>query len=520
MRKKKGENGLMVIKIDLEKAYDRLSWDFIRDTMVKVGLRSDWIRNIMACVESTRLSILWDGEQSNYWKPGRGIRQRDSMSPYLFVLCMERLSHMIMEEVREGRWKGIKVSRNGPTLSHLFFADDMVLFAEAEMRQIDVVLDCLNRFCNCSGQKVNLEKSQIHFSNNVTPFLAGQIANRAGIPLTEDLGRYLGVPSLHSKVKATTFSGVIEKVKKKLEGWKARHLSLAGRQVLAKSVLSTIPYYVMQSAKLPLGLCDDINKTIRQFIWGGTSSERRCSLAKWAKVTQPKERGGLGIRSARDMNMAFMVKLGWRLLREKESLWARVIINKYMGGNSDIENIKKKNGASNAWKGIVAGADILKRGWRRFPRNGRNTLFWTEPWLMEDPLKKYAKEDLDRLSLDSKVVDYWEKDRGWNWRKMEKVLPDHALRKLAGFTLVEDENCEDSICWREEPSGIISISSVYNMIHDNAGTHEDTIWKKIWKIKVPNKMRVFTWLILHKQVMCNEMRKRRGFTEDDTCHRC
>lgn len=140
----------MLIKIDLEKAYDRLSWDFIRNTLHKVGMRSDWIRNIMGCVKSARLSILWDGKQSSNWDPRRGIRQGDSMSPYLFILCMERLIHIISKEVQDGNWKGIKMFRNGPILSHLFFSDNMVLFAEAELSQIDIVLECLNRFCTCS----------------------------------------------------------------------------------------------------------------------------------------------------------------------------------------------------------------------------------------------------------------------------------------------------------------------------------------------------------------------------------
>lgn len=113
MRKKKGNKGFMVVEIDLEKAYDRLSWDFIRDTLRKVGMEDVWTRNIMACVESARLSLIWEGEKSSYFEPGRGIRQGDSISPYLFVLCIERLSHIICKEVWDGRWKGIKLSKNG-----------------------------------------------------------------------------------------------------------------------------------------------------------------------------------------------------------------------------------------------------------------------------------------------------------------------------------------------------------------------------------------------------------------------
>lgn len=82
MRTKKRGPGYMVIKIDLEKAYDRLDWDFIRDTLFEVGLNNTWVRNIMSCIETSRLSILWNGEKLNWFKPERGTRQGDPISPY------------------------------------------------------------------------------------------------------------------------------------------------------------------------------------------------------------------------------------------------------------------------------------------------------------------------------------------------------------------------------------------------------------------------------------------------------
>lgn len=92
----------MAIKIDLEKAYDILYQEFIRDTLVEVGLNEEWIRNIMRCMETYRMSLLWNGENIDYFKPNRGIWQGDVMSPYIFVLCIERLSYIIYREIFEG----------------------------------------------------------------------------------------------------------------------------------------------------------------------------------------------------------------------------------------------------------------------------------------------------------------------------------------------------------------------------------------------------------------------------------
>lgn len=61
----------MILKINLEKAYDRLSWNFIRETLTKLGLSQQWVNNIMECVETTRLGILWNGDQLDWMKPSR-----------------------------------------------------------------------------------------------------------------------------------------------------------------------------------------------------------------------------------------------------------------------------------------------------------------------------------------------------------------------------------------------------------------------------------------------------------------
>jgi len=128
MRKQKGSTGYMAIKLDFEKAYDRLSWDFICSTLLDIGFAQNWVQLIMQCVQTPRLSILWNGQQLSHFLPERGIRQGDAMSPAIFVLCMEKLSQAISHSVSTGLWKGIKFAQDSPILSHLCFADDLVLY--------------------------------------------------------------------------------------------------------------------------------------------------------------------------------------------------------------------------------------------------------------------------------------------------------------------------------------------------------------------------------------------------------
>ncbi|CAL1383611.1 unnamed protein product [Linum trigynum] len=205
MARRSGKKGLMLLKIDLAKAYDRLEWDFLEDTLKDVRLPNSFISMIMKCVSSTSFQVLWNGSETESFKPSHGLRQGCPLSPYLFTLCMERLSHCIQKEVMKGNWKPCRLSPGGPALSHLFFADDLVLFAEASPHHADIILDSLNRFCIASGEMVSKEKSRVFFSKNVKNQNRKEICSRLGIQSTTDLGRYLGVPVLHGRLTISTY---------------------------------------------------------------------------------------------------------------------------------------------------------------------------------------------------------------------------------------------------------------------------------------------------------------------------
>ncbi|XP_072071612.1 uncharacterized protein [Arachis hypogaea] len=102
--------------------------------------------------EASNLSILWNGNRLDSFQPRRGLRQGDPISPYLFVLCMERLACFISKQVDEGIWDGVAVSRGGPRVSHLMFADDLLLFCKAKKSQVQNVVHTLELFCKASGR--------------------------------------------------------------------------------------------------------------------------------------------------------------------------------------------------------------------------------------------------------------------------------------------------------------------------------------------------------------------------------
>ncbi|KAA3482794.1 Retrovirus-related Pol polyprotein LINE-1 [Gossypium australe] len=284
MRKKNTQRQWMILKLDLEKAYDRVYWGFLRDTLDALDLPRDWTSKVMKCVETTSMQVLWNGEKTERFRPKWGLRQGDPLSPYLFVLIVERLSHLINQALFYKQWKPIKLSCNGPPLTHLFFADDLVLFAEASMEQVDIIKETMTKFCEASGQKVSLDKSVMMVSANTGEQKAKDLASRLGIKITKDFGKYLGVPTINGRITKNTFREVVTRVHKRLEGWQTQFLSFAGRLTLIKSVTSTIPLYTMQTLPLPASVCDVLDTANKRFLWAGDHMKKSIHQVSWSKM--------------------------------------------------------------------------------------------------------------------------------------------------------------------------------------------------------------------------------------------
>ncbi|WCJ37650.1 hypothetical protein M5689_018768 [Euphorbia peplus] len=177
---------------------------------------------------------------------------------------MERLAHRIGEDCCVNRWKPITFG--SVEISHLFFADDLLLFAKATSTQASVSQNLLQEFCVASGHQVSQSKSNIYFSPNILPGLKRDILGILKFCPTDDLGKYLGVPLLHSRIQSGTYHYLIDGIQSKLTGWASHSLSLAGRITLAKAVLASIPYYSMQTSSLPAYICTKIDDLIRGFV--------------------------------------------------------------------------------------------------------------------------------------------------------------------------------------------------------------------------------------------------------------
>lgn len=150
----------------------------------------------------------------------------------------------------------------------------------------------------------------MYFSKNLPIPKQEEIRTALGMEKTDDLGLYLGMPTLTSRITNQIFNHLCEKIDCRLSGWKSKYLFLAGRITLAKSTITSLATYSMQSSKIPRMICDNIGMKARGFIWGGSENKRGTHLLSWETLQKPRNQGDISIRLARQVNSSFLTKLG------------------------------------------------------------------------------------------------------------------------------------------------------------------------------------------------------------------
>lgn len=521
MKNRKGAVGWMAIKIDLEKAYDRLNWGFIRDTLQDIGLPESFVNLVWECISTSRMKVLWNGEALEEFSPSRGIRQGGPISPYLFVLCIERLFHLINAAVEYKFWSPIQLSRGGPKLSHLAFADDLMLFAEASADQVEIIKTTLKLFCDSSGQKVSQDKTRVFFSRNVSREKKKELSESLGFQCTEDMGKYLGAPLIHQRSCRQSYQFILDRVNQRLSNWKASQLSLAGRVTLAKSVIQAMPSYVMQTTSLPRALCDEIDRKCKKFIWGDTDHQRHMHLASWDSICTPKKVGGPGLRSARNINTSFMMKMGWSLCARKEEMWARIIRSKYKCGTDIVPRIQTKRQGSNLWRGICKNWKLVEENLAWRVGNGKSVNFWTDPWVP----KVGRLMDISNMHIDqneaSKTVNKFVTPSGqWNLNLLTQCVPQQILDRIKLIIPPHASYMEDSLAWNGSADGTFSTGQAYLHLLKNQSLQESEVFSYIWKWQGPERVRIFLWKAARNVLMTNYARCRRGFTDSNLCPMC
>lgn len=203
--KQKGKLGYLGFKIDLEKAYECVYWSFLEVTLKGLGLPLQAIQIIMALTTSNSLYLKWNNEILYNFRPNKGPGQGDPLLPYLFVLCMEKLALLIQEKFHNDQWQSVRISKNGPQVSHLFFTNDCLLFTGAKISQVRLVQQVLDDFCKALGVRVRIHKSRFMASRNISMIKNDEFTSIIGFNHTIKLDKYHGFPFFSGRVKKSDF---------------------------------------------------------------------------------------------------------------------------------------------------------------------------------------------------------------------------------------------------------------------------------------------------------------------------
>ncbi|WOL13903.1 hypothetical protein Cni_G22683 [Canna indica] len=224
--------------------------------------------------------ILSDGQPFGYFRPTRGLRLGDPLSPYLFFVLCGR-PHSLYNEEQSNKVCGVKISSACPFVSHLLFALDSILFCKANESHCRNLIDILQAYGNFSDQSINLNKSSIFFSHNTPQSIREHLAALLQVPNMGVQDKYLGLTSVVGRSERAAFNYVKENVTKKLHHWKRSLLSASEKAVLIKAVGSAILLYYLSCFRLLETLLEEIQNTMVSFWWGQKGTERKMHWIMW-----------------------------------------------------------------------------------------------------------------------------------------------------------------------------------------------------------------------------------------------
>lgn len=235
-----------------------------------------------------------------------------------------------------------------------FFADDIMIFSRANVREAQAIINCITTYSSWSGHRINIAKSAVFFSKNcrlTSKNVVNAILNFAPIPARS---KYLGIPLFFNRRKKDSFIELKDIIFAKVTGWKAKLLSQAARTTLIKSVANAIPTYIMSLFLLPKSLCANIKSVLRKFWWGFPQDKKHnLSLLSRGNICQPKALGGLGIRSMEFLNSSLLARLGWKMVSNQPLLWVDALRGKYLKNGISFLFATPKPLSSWLWNGLL-----------------------------------------------------------------------------------------------------------------------------------------------------------------------
>jgi hypothetical protein len=488
------------------------------------------------------MSILVNGSPTEDFTVGRGLRQGDPLSPFLFLIVAEGLTGLVRRAVDIGRFKGYQVS-SSLQFQILQFADDTILMGEGIWNNLWSIKVILRSFELVSGMRINFVKSKLYGINVDTNFLD---AGSSFLNCRADVlpFKFLGIPVGSNPRRRETWKPVVEAMSNKLSTWTSRHLSMGGRITLINSVLASMPLYFFSFYKAPSCVLKQLVKIQRNFLWGGGLEEKKLCWVKWDHISCPKSQGGLGVKNLALFNSALLYKWKWRLIEERNALWSELLRFRYGHLPTKILGETFSQARANDsiwWKDMLGTGRSLEEDW--FRKNvscglgdGCNIGFWKFKWMGNQPFCElypdlFAKEVSKDVLVSNRVRRNGDRSE-WNWMWSDHLTHSETGQLTELQNLLTDVHLEqarmDKWRWIPGPLDLFTVNSCYKMLiqpHNIASLDANVLEaiQNLWKNDVPTKINIFGWRLLLDKLPTRDALHHRGIlhnTYELTCSFC
>ncbi|KAL0909402.1 hypothetical protein M5K25_020266 [Dendrobium thyrsiflorum] len=441
-------------------------------------------------------------------KSGHGLRQGDPSSPALFIIAMEFFSRG-MNKLYEYSPRHYFRTLGGIPVSHLCFADDVMIFSNGAINRLRVLMRFINNFGKYSGLAVNNNKSCFIASSNLNHNRIIKIIQLTGFKRDALPLKYLGVQLFKGRKRSFLFDDLISAISKKLLSWDSSFLSFGGRLTLIKSVLCSLPVFSFQTLKPTFSVCNRIEKLINKFFWRGMAVNSKILWSSWSNCCGVQSEGGLGCKSMMDLSMAFDYKL-WFHFRANKSLWSKFMNQKYCGGKHPSLGFSKPKD-SKVWKRLCnikwSAEPHVKWGLGR-----AQIFFWQDQWLGSTSVDSM----LNTISNANTKVEFFLTGNEWNQRKLFDTLPYNVAQDILKLPL--DLETDDVIICDFAQNGNFNIMDAWHefRVKNNVNKFFNVIWHK----SIPKTIAVFMWRLWNKFIPTDDILKKKGFTITSKCQCC
>jgi hypothetical protein len=400
-------------------------------------------------------------------------------------------------------------------LTHLCFADDLMLFSHADLDSIMVMKESLHRFSKISGLNIILAKSSLYLSG-IDGRMRSNIIEHKGLQETMLPVKYLGVPLLSSRLTHKDCIPLLERIKTRIKMWTSSSLIYAGWLQLIKSVLFSIQVYWSSIFILPCVTITKIERILAAFLWRGSSLTTTGAKVAWNAICYPLHERRLGVKNLKTWNRAATLKHIWHLLMDKESIWTTWIHANLLRGRS-FWHITMPSNPSWSWRKILQSREWCRGWFITIIGNGSSTSLWFDYWLPKGKrlIDDYSIQTLmaTGLSWNAQVSDII-KEGQWDFPRDIHTL--HA--RLSSIPFHPKPWSADHCLWKGHPSGNFNIKSAWESLCDRRP--ENNIHQLLWfKGHIPRQSFIL-WLASLGQLRTIDRLHSIGIIRNATCIFC